>query len=79
VPARPSDARHRAALSDRALQLYGLALVGGAYFLGRLMLTVLVSTPYDRYLLPSMVFLPGIVAASLFELWRRMLRSPSRT
>lgn len=64
--------------TDRGLQLLGLSLVAGAYFFGRLLLTVLVNEPSPRFVYPAMVFLPCVLSASLFEVWRRILaRTPS--
>jgi len=64
--------------ADRALSFLGLATVAGAYFIGRLLLTVLVNEPSPRFVLPAMVFLPGVLAAALFEVWRWIVppRSP---
>lgn len=66
------------ASADRALRFLGLATVAVAYFAGRLLLTVLVNEPSPRFVLPAMVFLPGVLAASLFEVWRWVLRPSSR-
>ncbi len=64
-------------LEDRALRMCVLAYVAVSYFLAKLLLIVLVSVPYDRHVLPAMAFLPCVLAAGLFELWRRILAPPT--
>ncbi|MCP4200778.1 MAG: hypothetical protein GY769_02435 [bacterium] len=73
IRARRVGGNDSASTIDRVLRLHGISIVVVAYFLGKLLLTVLVSVPYDRYVFPSMAFLPCVLAAALFEAWHWVL------
>jgi hypothetical protein len=62
----PGD-RHRSSF------LLMLAFVAVSYFLLYPRLISLVSFPFQRYLLSTILFLPSILTAILFEIWRRVL------
>lgn len=62
-PQRPSLQRSLAVITA----------VGCSYFLGYLLLVSLVSFPFQRYFLSMIVFIPSVLCAQLYGIWRRIL------
>ncbi len=54
-------------------RLICFASLGVVFFLSYLLLLSLVSLPYDRYYFGTVLFLPSVLCAGLFVLWRRIL------
>ncbi len=55
------------------LVLLGLLALGLGYFLVYLLLVSLVSFPFARYFVSTLLFLPSALCAELFALWRAIL------
>ncbi len=53
--------------------LLGLFVLATGYFAVHMLLVCMVSYPIPRYAVASSVFLPALLCALLFELWRRIL------
>ena len=68
---RPPASEARASIvALRALAT--IALIGTTFFALHLLLISLVSLPYPRYTLSTILFLPSALCALLFEMWRRI-------
>ncbi len=72
APARAPPAA--AAGDDRARHpLLGLFVLGTGYFVCHILLLVLVAFALDRYFWATIVFIPSLLVAELFEIWRNIL------
>ncbi len=59
---------------DRARHpLLGLFVLGVGYFVCHMLLLLLVAFALDRYFWSTIVFIPSLLVAELFEIWRRIL------
>ncbi len=68
--------RHRRGPSGRSAAgrpLLALGALGTGYFVTYLALVSLVSYPFARYFVSTTLLLPSVLAAALFEIWRRIL------
>ncbi len=67
-PAAPAGAAERA-----KHPLLGLFVLGTGYFVCHMLLLLLVAFALDRYFWSTIVFIPSLLVAELFEIWRRIL------
>lgn len=59
---------------SRAASLSMLTLLAASYFGAYLLLVSATYFPFDRYLVSLTLFIPSALVATLFEIWRRILR-----
>ena len=65
--------RGRPLVGATGRRLICFAGLSAVFFLSYLLLLSLVSLPYDRYYFGTVLFLPSVLCAGLFVLWRRIL------
>lgn len=70
---RTDPALARRDRSEGGRTVLAVALLGLTYFMGHTLVIILIHWPKDRYAVAANLLLPSILAAGLFEIWRRIL------